>query len=152
MKVTKTIFLLAAISMIAFASLHAQTSDLSPIGLWKNVDETTGKPRAMIRISDANGKLEGKIEQVFPTPSEAPNPKCAKCEGVLKDAPVIGLTILRGMVKDGDQYGGGQILDPDNGKTYSSQLRLIEGGKKLNVRGYIGSPILGRSQIWIRQE
>ena len=72
--------------------------------------------------------------------------------GANKDAPIVGLVILSGLKKDGDAYAGGQILDPDNGKLYSSKVQLSDGGKKLNVRGYIGVPMLGRSQTWVRQE
>ena len=124
----------------------------SPAGLWKNIDDVTGKPRGLVRITESNGTLEGKIEKVFPGPNESQNPKCEKCEGANKDAPIVGLVILSGLKKDGDAYAGGQILDPDNGKLYSSKVQLIDGGKKLNVRGYIGVPILGRSQTWVRQE
>ncbi|WP_041790015.1 DUF2147 domain-containing protein [Rhodoferax ferrireducens] len=136
----------------ACMALPASANEASPTGLWKNIDDATGKPRGMIRITESNGTLQGKIEKLFPAPNEDLNPTCKKCEGTLKDAPVIGLTILSGMSKEGDQYAGGQILDPDNGKTYRSQLRLIEDGKKLEVRGYIGVPLLGRSQTWVRQE
>lgn len=142
---------LVALSAACLA-LPAAANETSPTGLWRNIDDATGKPRAMVRITESNGKLQGKIEKVFPAPNEDANPTCKKCEGPLKDAPVIGLTILSGLAKDGDQYGGGQILDPDNGKTYRSQLRLIENGKKLEVRGYIGTPLLGRSQTWVREE
>ena len=69
-----------------------------------------------------------------------------------QNAPVIGLVILSGLKKEGTEYSGGQILDPDNGKVYSSKAQLTDSGKKLNVRGYIGAPMLGRSQIWERQE
>jgi len=65
---------------------------------------------------------------------------------------VIGMTILTGMKQDGDEYNGGKILDPKNGKVYRSKMTLVEGGKKLNVRGYIGMPILGRTQVWVRQD
>ena len=124
----------------------------SPVGLWKNVDDVSGKPRALIRVTESNGILQGKIEKVFPAPSEDRNPKCEKCEGALKNVPVIGLVILSGLKKDGTEYTAGKILDPDNGKVYSSKIQLTDGGKKLNVRGYIGVPVLGRSQIWERQE
>ncbi|MFG6429568.1 DUF2147 domain-containing protein [Roseateles sp. LYH14W] len=145
-----------AVSLIALsaalAPLHAWAGDASPVGLWKNVDDVSGKPRALIRVTEANGKLQGRIEKVFPAAGEEPNPKCVKCEGALKNAPVLGLVILSGLTKDGDDYVGGQILDPDNGKVYRSQLRLIQNGQQLSVRGYIGVPMLGRSQTWLRQE
>ncbi|MCD7040060.1 MULTISPECIES: DUF2147 domain-containing protein [Pseudomonas] len=124
----------------------------SPVGLWQNIDDVSGKPRALVRITESDGTLRGNIEKVFPAPNEDQNPKCKKCEGVNKDAPVVGLTILTGLRKDGEEYTGGQILDPDNGKVYSSKVQLTDGGKKLNVRGYIGVPVLGRSQTWVRQE
>lgn len=142
---------LLALSATCMA-FSASANEASPTGLWKNIDDSTGKPRGMIRITEANGKLQGKIEKVFPAPNEDANPTCKKCEGALKDAPVIGLTILSDLSKEGDKYTGGQILDPDNGKTYRSQLRLVENGKKLEVRGYIGTPLLGRSQTWVREE
>lgn len=133
-------------------TLQAWADEASPTGLWKNIDDVSGKPRALIRITESNGTLQGRIEKVFPAPTEDPNPKCEKCEGTNKDAPVVGLVILSGLTKAGDEYVGGQILDPDNGKFYSSKLRLTDNGKKLSVRGYIGVPMLGRSQIWVRQE
>ena len=136
----------------ALAPLQAWAGGASPVGLWKNLDDASGKPRALIRVTDANGKLQGRIERVFPAAGEDPNPKCDKCEGALKNAPVVGLVILSGLTKDGDDYVGGQILDPDNGKVYRSQLRLTQDGQQLSVRGYIGVPMLGRSQTWLRQE
>ena len=116
------------------------------------IDDVTGKARALIRITETNGALQGKIAKVFRAPNEDQEPKCEKCEGELKNAPVIGLVIITGLKKDGDEYVGGQILDPDNGKVYSSKVRLTDGGSKLTVRGYIGVPLLGRSQTWLRQE
>ena len=136
----------------ALVSPQVLAQQASPAGLWKNIDDVSGQPRALIRITETNGTLEGKIEKVFPGPNESQNPRCDKCEGANKDAPIVGLVILSGLKKDGDAYGGGQILDPDNGKLYSSKVQLADGGKKLNVRGYIGVPMLGRSQTWVRQE
>ncbi len=138
--------------LAALLSPAVWADDSSPAGLWKNIDDVSGKPRALIRITESNGTLQGRIEKVFPGPNDNQNPKCEKCEGANKDAPVVGLVMLSGLKKDGDEFVGGQILDPDNGKTYSSKVRLTDGGKKLNVRGYIGVPMLGRSQTWVRQE
>lgn len=140
------------VAAVALTTLPVWADEASPVGLWKNVDDVSGKPRALIRITESNGALLGKIEKVFPAPNEDPNPKCDKCEGANKNAPVVGLAILSGLTKDGEEYVGGQILDPDNGKVYRSKMRLTDNGKKLSVRGYIGVPMLGRSQTWIRQE
>jgi uncharacterized protein (DUF2147 family) len=136
----------------ALVSSGAWAESTSPVGLWRNIDDVSGKPRALIRVTESNGTLQGKIEKVFPGPSEDRNPKCEKCEGALKNLPVVGLPILSGLKKEGAEYTGGKILDPDNGKVYSSKIQLTDGGKKLNVRGYIGVSMLGRSQVWERQE
>lgn len=139
-----------AASVLVAASAMAQ--DATPIGVWKTIDDETGKPKSLVRITESNGELRGKIEKLFREAGEDPNPKCEKCEGNLKDQPVIGMTIITGMKKDGSEYNGGHILDPNNGKVYKSKLTVVEGGKKLDVRGYIGLPMLGRTQTWVRQE
>jgi uncharacterized protein (DUF2147 family) len=128
----------------------AQTA--GPVGLWKTIDDASGKPKALVRISEANGELSGKIEKLFRAANEEQNPVCVKCEGAKKDQPLIGMTILEGLRPDGLDYRGGKILDPDNGKVYKSKAALTDNGKKLNLRGYIGMPLLGRTQTWIREE
>jgi uncharacterized protein (DUF2147 family) len=139
-----------ALTVVASISSAAWADNASPVGLWRNVDDVSGKPRALIRITESNGTLQGKIEKVFLAPNETPT--CTRCEGALKNAPVIGLIILSGLKQDGAEYTGGQILDPDSGKVYSSKISVTDGGKKLTVRGYIGVSLLGRSQIWQRQQ
>lgn len=144
---------LATTLAAALLSSAARADDTSPVGLWKNIDDVSGKPRALIRITEeANGTLEGTVEKVFPGPREDQNPKCVKCDGVLKNAPIVGLEILSGLKKDGDGYADGQILDPENVKIYSSTMQLIDAGRKLSVRGYIGISLLGRSQTWTRMD
>ncbi|RWQ32889.1 MAG: DUF2147 domain-containing protein [Mesorhizobium sp.] len=150
MRILKQSAVIALTVVAALASSAARADNASPVGLWRNVDDVSGKPRALIRITEADGSLQGKIEKVFLAPNESPT--CTKCEGALKNAPVVGLVILSGLKKDGAGFTGGQILDPDNGKTYSSKIYVTDGGKKLNVRGYIGVSLLGRSQIWQRQQ
>lgn len=130
----------------------AWAEDASPVGLWKNIDDVSGKPKALIRITENKGELEGRLEKLFRPPSQDQNPRCSHCEGANKDQPIVGMVFMSGLKKDGDEYGGGQILDPDNGKIYRSKVKLIDGGKRLSVRGYIGVPLLGRSQVWVREE
>ncbi|QNB05677.1 DUF2147 domain-containing protein [Herbaspirillum frisingense] len=140
---------------LLIAGLLASTAawaDGSPLGLWKSIDDTTGRPKALIRITENNGELSGRIEKLFRAPEEDQNPVCQKCEGELKDQPVIGMTILSGLKKDGDEYNGGQIIDPANGKVYKSKLSVVDDGQKLNVRGYVGMPMLGRTQTWLREQ
>jgi uncharacterized protein (DUF2147 family) len=141
-----------ALATALFANAYAVDDAASPVGLWKNIDDVTGKPKALIRITESNGELTGKIEKLFRPANQDQNPVCEKCEGARKNQPVIGMVFMSGLKKNGNEYTGGEILDPDNGKTYKSKVTLTDGGKKLNVRGYIGVPMLGRSQTWIREE
>jgi uncharacterized protein (DUF2147 family) len=147
--------LVATAALFALATLavpFAQASDASPVGLWKAIDDNSGKPTALIRITEERGELRGKIEQLFRAPGEDPNPKCTLCSDARKDQPIIGMTIVSGLKKDGDEYKNGEILDPNNGKIYKSKLSVHDGGKKVEVRGYVGVPMFGRSQVWLRQE
>ncbi|MET0858724.1 MAG: DUF2147 domain-containing protein [Telluria sp.] len=142
-----------AFALAAMLTLPAAwADDASPVGLWKNIDDASGKPKALIRITENKGSLEGRIEKLYRPADQDQNPKCDRCEGVNKDQPIIGMVFMSGLTKSGDEYTGGQILDPDNGKVYKSKLTLVDGGKKLNVRGYIGVPMLGRSQVWLREQ
>jgi len=149
MRLTRTVALVAA-ALLAAAPAFAQ--EPSPVGLWKNIDDVSGKPKALIRITEENGALQGKIEKLFRGPAEEQNPVCDKCTDARKDKPIVGMVIVSGLKKDGSEYNGGEILDPNNGKVYKSKLELADGGKKLKVRGYIGVSWLGRSQTWERQE
>ena len=129
MRILKRSGALALTLAAALMSSGAWAESASPVGLWRNVDDVSGKPRAFSRVTESNGTLQGKIEKVFRAPSEDRNPKCEKCEGALKDVPVIGLVILSGPKKDGAEYAAGKILDPDNGKVYSSKIQLTDGAK-----------------------
>lgn len=144
---------LLALGLATFLSASSAFADEnSPVGLWKTYDDAGKKAKALIRITEQNGALQGRIEKLILTAAEDQNPACDKCKGARKDQPIIGMVILNNLKKDGDQYSGGEILDPEVGETYKSKLQVIEGGKKLSVRGYIGVPMLGRSQVWVRQE
>jgi uncharacterized protein (DUF2147 family) len=141
---------------IAAAALLASSAALSqadsPVGLWRTVDDKTGKERSFIRIAESNGMFEGKVEKLLNRqPDDDPDGLCRKCEGERKDQPIVGMTILWGLKKDGDQFAGGEILDPKNGKIYRAKMKLVEGGRKLEVRGFIGVSLLGRSQTWLRE-
>lgn len=149
MRPLKRSAVLVRAAAMMLVSSTAWADGASPVGLWKSIDDASGKPRALIRITESKGTLQGKIEKLFSPSSE--NPKCDKCEGALKNAPIVGLVILSGLKRDGAEYGGGQIVDPESGKVYSSKIRLSDDGKKLDVRGFMGVSLLGRSQTWERQ-
>ncbi len=128
----------------------AQTNFTSPVGLWQSVDDASGMPRAEIRISESAGILIGRIERnLLPNPSGAVL-LCTLCADERKDKPLIGMEIIRQMKAGSDAFTweGGEILDPDKGKTFKLRLQLQDGGKKLQVRGYIG--LFFRNQTWIR--
>ena len=123
----------------------------TPVGTWTQVDDETGKPKSIIEISEApDGTLQGVVKQVLFS-EQGPHPVCDKCEGERYNKPVEGMTIMWGVKKDGDVWDGGQILDPHNGKTYKVKLQLTDGGQKLDVHGYIGISLFGRSQVWVRK-
>ena len=140
------------VMIVILASSAAPAAENSPVGLWRTIDDNTGKPRGLVRIIETNGEYQGRVEKTFPKLGEDSNPKCEKCEGARRDQPVIGMTILWGLKKQGEEYNGGEILDPENGKIYRARLKLDDGGKQLDVRGFIGFSLFGRSQIWVRQE
>jgi uncharacterized protein (DUF2147 family) len=145
-------FALLALLLCAYVAHAEDAVSTSPVGLWKSIDDKTNKPKALIRITETGGELQGRIEKLFTEPDADKNPKCDQCSGANKDQPIIGMTILSGLKKDGDEYTGGKILDPANGKLYNSKLSVIENNKKLNVRGYIGAPLFGRTQTWVREQ
>jgi len=143
--------LAAAALVLVSPALRAQAAD-SPVGLWKNIDDETQKAKALIRITEKDGAISGRIEKIL---TDKPDAVCDKCTDERKDQPVQGMMIVRGIRRNADEPGlfdGGRILDPNNGKEYRSQMRLVEGGRKLEVRGYIGAPLFGRTQTWIREE
>lgn len=142
----------ASLLAMMIAAPAAMAQNASPAGLWKTIDDETGKPKALVRVTDDGGVLTGKIEKLFRPADQDQNPKCTACEGARKDQPIIGMTILSGLKRDGNEYIGGEILDPAKGKTYKSKATLKDNGSKLEVRGYIGAPMFGRSQNWVREQ
>jgi uncharacterized protein (DUF2147 family) len=123
----------------------------SPVGVWKTIDDDTGQPKSLVRIVEANGELRGTVEKVFSPPAKSSDPICDKCEGDLKDKPVVGMTIMWGLKKTDDLvWSGGEILDPAKGKTYRCKVTVMEDGKKLQMRGYVA--FFFRTQTWLREE
>src|SRR5258708_36400086 len=95
-------FAIAILSAVIWSAAFA--GELSPTGLWKTIDDNTGKPRGLVRIIKVNGEYLGKVEKIFSKPGEEPDPKCEKCDGARHNQPVIGMTILWGLKKQGDEY------------------------------------------------
>ncbi len=136
---------------LLLATAYAATETATPVGTWTQVDDATGKPKSIIEITEqADGTLQGVVKQVLFS-DQGTHPICKQCEGERHNQPVVGMTILWGVKKDGEVWDGGHILDPNNGKIYKVKLTPKDNGGKLDVRGYIGMPLLGRTQTWIRK-
>jgi uncharacterized protein (DUF2147 family) len=153
----KPLFRLAITAGLLLGASSAFAASDTPVGKWKQIDDVTGKAKSIIEITEAGGQLQATVLQVTNmTPEEiardGAHPICTKCDGERKDKPIEGMTIMWGVSKDDDVWDGGKILDPKSGKVYKVKLSLSDGGSKLNVRGYIGFSLLGRSQTWERQE
>jgi uncharacterized protein (DUF2147 family) len=129
------------------APIQAQSFD-PIVGTWKSYDDETKQPAAMVEIIEKNGVFSGVVIKLLD-----PNalPTCIKCTDSRKGKPVVGMEILSGLKKSGDSYSGGQILDPDDGETYRAEMKLKDQGTKLDLRAYIGIPLLGRTQTWTRE-
>lgn len=141
---------LAGVLLASAATAMAQAD--SPVGTWQTVDDHTGQPKALVQIAqDGSGALSGKVIKGLGA-NDQPDRRCTACTDARKDQPILGMTIISDMKKDGDGWDHGQILDPENGKLYKCKMHLEDGGNKLVVRGYIGVSLLGRSQTWVRQQ
>ena len=141
-------FTIATIILLAAFGAAAQSS--TPVGLWQTVNES-GQRDALVRITEVDGELRGHVVKVFSPPAPSANPLCEACPDELKNRPVIGLQILSGVRWDGERYSGGEILDPDDGAVYRCTLRLVDAGRRLEVRGFVGISLFGRTQTWLRQ-
>jgi uncharacterized protein (DUF2147 family) len=145
MKATFAAIVFAATSIVAVSAMAQST----PVGLWRNVDDKTGEVKAEIRIAETGGALLGRIEKSLRKDAK-PDAVCDECSDDRKGKPIAGLEIIRGGKKaeSKDVWEGGKILDPENGKEYRASFTPIDGGKKLEVRGYIGP--FWRTQTWNR--
>ena len=140
----------AALTLVLQGAAWAQAV---PTGLWKTIDDETKQEKSLVRITESGGVLSAKIEKLLDPTKQGT--KCDKCTDDRKDQPVLGMTIIKNVKQNADDkalWDGGEILDPNNGKTYKVRLKPVDGGKSMEVRGYIGAPLLGRTQTWVRVE
>jgi len=137
---------------LATLSVYAADTDtgLSPVGRWRTVDAKTGQGQSIVRIWAAkNGEYFGRIEESL-DPTTA-GQRCNKCTGKLKNQLIVGMTIIRRLKQNGEEYSGGDLLDPASGKVYHCKLSLTQQGDTLLVRRYVGAALFGRSQTWTRE-
>lgn len=142
--------LVAAVLAGSALSAVAQTT---PLGLWKTISDKDGSVTSEVRVVDNAGVFSGRIERTFRTDVKT-DAKCDLCKDDRKDQPIIGLEIIRGLGKASgkDVWEGGTVIDPDNGTVYKLKMTPIDGGKKLEVRGFVGFSLFGRTQTWIRAQ
>ncbi|MDX2346742.1 MAG: DUF2147 domain-containing protein [Legionella sp.] len=139
----KQVFLWSVLAVFYVSSIMAK----APVGDWITIDDKTGKKRSEVHLSLNHDELSGKITRVYAETGDTGI--CKLCPGAFKNKPIKNLMFIWGLKEHkGGSWGGGEILDPKTGKIYHA--RMIQKGNKLYVRGYVGLPILGRTQIWER--
>jgi len=134
--------------LIAAVAQLAPAATASPVGAWQTISDVTGQPQSIVRVYEERGLLFAKVERVLVT--DGVPSTCVKCRDDRKGQPLVGLVIMRNMKAGGDEYSGGDILDPESGKVYRCKVTLDPTGQRLTVRGYIGISLFGRSQTWRR--
>jgi uncharacterized protein (DUF2147 family) len=145
---------LAVAGLLAGAAFAAVAQATSPAGVWRTIDDSTKKDKSLVRIVETGGVYSGKVEKLL-DPATPPDAVCKDCSDERKDKPILGMTIIRNMKQSGDDkavFEGGDILDPNNGKVYQSKMKLVDNGSRLEVRGFVGISLLGRTQTWVRAE
>ena len=145
-KMMKSVLVVGAMTVASGAFAQA-----SPVGLWKTIDDDGKTEKSLVRIAEDGGVLTGKIEKVFDVTKQ--DARCDKCSDDRKDKPMLGFPVIRNVKAANDGvWSGGDITDPNNGKVYKVKIKPVDEGKKLEVRGYIGFSLLGRTQTWVRVE
>ncbi|MGE5385392.1 MAG: DUF2147 domain-containing protein [Betaproteobacteria bacterium] len=141
---------LAVLTFLSASALaHAGAPTIA--GTWRIIGDKSGEAEALVRITEQDGVVEGKIISIFPRPGVDPNALCDQCPGERRNQPIRGMTILAGFHQEEGEYKGGTILDPDTGDIYRCTIKMSADHKKLQVRGFIGIPLIGRTQTWVRE-
>jgi uncharacterized protein (DUF2147 family) len=148
------LFVSAAVVLLCLDSAHAQqleTQQLSPklqsaVGHWQIINRD-GKPGGKVDTYLVEGKLFGKVVEV--RPGRDPKDVCEKCSGELKNQPILGMIIMRNFHPEGEDWVGGTVIDPENGKEYKGKIWSV-GQDRLSMRGYVGISLLGRTESWVR--
>lgn len=134
-------------SLILLLLFSITTFSQSVIGKWKTIDDETGHAKSVVEIYEKDGKVYGKVLEILDEKHK--KSLCINCSGSDKDKPILGMVVMKGLKKDGNEYNSGKILDPSNGKLYKCYITL-ESKDKLKIRGYIGISLFGRTQFWYR--
>lgn len=135
------------VSLVVFFTIVFNVQSQNVLGKWKTIDDKTGEIKSIVEVYEKSGKVYGKVVEILR--ADHKKDVCSECEGAEKNKPILGMVIMNGLKKDGSEYNGGTILDPENGKKYKCYITL-ESPDKLKLRGYIGFSLIGRTQYWIR--